>query len=350
MSRRPEEDVMTSPVQAPDPPSHPTLREQILELHGKLRRCSPPELLGLAPDADARSARAAFQALAKRFHPDSLGPADADLRDKAQAVLMEVSAAYDVVRAGLGSRPSAPSARPAAEERVAERRVATERPRARLVELPVVRLELPAERASLVAEHSAGPAPVPQRQPALAQIPLAQAPVAPPAAARTAAGEAAPAVAPRPRWREVEDAIEEAEQQLSRSESAAAIEALHAVLRLANERQRDRVRLLLARAYLYEPGKRRNALALLNEITREQPANAEALALLGSLYLREGLLGRAEAMLSRALVADPGHPTARATLREVRDTLNRRAQKKPRQSSPQSTWGGLVGRLLLMVR
>jgi tetratricopeptide (TPR) repeat protein len=294
---------------APDRSPLSSRRQQILELHDKLGHWGPYQLLGLVPEADARSARAAFCERAKLFHPDALGPSDADLRDKAQAIFMEISSAYDAVRAGLRCRPTPPIARP--------------------VPAPVPALERPSGNppaARVAAERTVAPAPVPEPKPA--------------------PRPAAPVVAQRPRWREVDDAIDEAEALLRQSEPAAAIEALHAVLRLATERQRGRVKLLLATAYLSEPGKRRNALVLLSEIAREQPSNAEALALLGSLYFREGLLGRAESTLARALAADPGHEQAGAALRAVRDALSRRAASKPRQSPS----GGLFGRLLLMVR
>ena len=51
---------------------------------------------------------------------------------------------------------------------------------------------------------------------------------------------------------------------------------------LADDEQRVRVRLLLAAAYVADPKKRRYALTLLSEIVREEPSNAEALALLGN--------------------------------------------------------------------
>ena len=51
-------------------------------------------------------------------------------------------------------------------------------------------------------------------------------------------------------------------------------------------------------------------------------------------------------MLARAVVADPGHLQARATLRVVRETVRQPAGSK----RPPTDWGGLVARLLSMAR
>ncbi len=50
---------------------------------------------------------------------------------------------------------------------------------------------------------------------------------------------------------------------MRRGEPDAAVDVLHGVLRLADAKERGRVRVLLAAAYVADPKKRRYALALL---------------------------------------------------------------------------------------
>lgn len=57
------------------------------------------ELLGVPPDADARTIRAAYFALAKKFHPDVYGKhRSAALRILAQEIFIQVNKAYDRLR------------------------------------------------------------------------------------------------------------------------------------------------------------------------------------------------------------------------------------------------------------
>ncbi len=95
----------------------PSRRQEILDLYDTLPRRSCSEVLGVAPHADAEAVRAAFRSLAKRFHPDALGAAEADVRDKAQAVFIGITHAYETVLAAApkaGARPAAsPQAPPA---------------------------------------------------------------------------------------------------------------------------------------------------------------------------------------------------------------------------------------------
>ena len=109
-----------------------------------------------------------------------------------------------------------------------------------------------------------------------------------------------------------------AEGSIARHEIEEAVSVLHDVLSQANDGQRRRIRLVLARAYVKDPRWQRYGLGLLNEMLGEKPNDADALATLGVLYHREGLLARAEATLLRALAADPGQVEARLHLRAVR--------------------------------
>ena len=63
---------------------------------------------------------------------------------------------------------------------------------------------------------------------------------------------------------------------------------------------------------------------LLSEMLRESPDDAEALAILGALYHREGLLARAEATLRRALGFRPRPPGGPKHLRAVSTALQKR--------------------------
>ncbi len=122
---------------------------------------------------------------------------------------------------------------------------------------------------------------------------------------------------------------------------------LHDVLSQANEGQRRRIRLVLARAYVKDQRWRRYGLGLLNELLGENPDDADALATLGVLYHREGLLARAEATLVKALSADSGQVEARLHLRAVRAA--RVGDRMPGRKEPPER-RGLVARMLSIGR
>lgn len=63
-----------------------------------MRGMDPFAVLGLEPGATAEDAGAAYRALAKRWHPDRGGGADAERR------MAELNVAYDVVRSGAWQR------------------------------------------------------------------------------------------------------------------------------------------------------------------------------------------------------------------------------------------------------
>ncbi len=291
---------MTTTVQTAASHPHSSRRQEILEWYDKLPRRNFSELLGVPRHADAQAARTAFRALVKRFHPDALGPAEADLRDKAQAVLMQITDAYETVLAE-------------ATPTEAERPVA--RPAPPAVVLPMADQPRPPAAAS-PEQRSASASPEQPR--------------------------ATTSVEPKPRRLRVQDAIEEAQAYMGRKEIDAAVDVLYEVVQLADDDQRGKIRLLLAAAYVADPKRRRNALTLLSDIVREEPSNAEALTLLGTLYSREGLLARAESTLARAVAADPRHAGARASLVAVRETVRQHAASKGRQTHG----GGLFARLL----
>jgi tetratricopeptide (TPR) repeat protein len=308
---------MTTTVQTAASHPHPSRRQEILEWYDKLPRRSFSELLGVPRHADAQAARTAFRALVKRFHPDGLGPAEADLRDKAQAVLMQITDAYETA---LAEATPTEAERPAA------------RPAPPAVVLPMADQPLPPVAAS-PQQRSATASPEPPRATASPEPPRATASPEPPRATTS--------VEPQPRRLRVQDAIEEAQAYMGRKELDAAVDVLYEVVQLADDDQRGKIRLLLATAYVADPKRRRNALTLLSDIVREEPSNVEALMLLGKLYSREGLLARAESTLARAVAADPRHAGARASLVAVRETVRQHAAK-----GRQTHGGGLFARLL----
>ena len=110
----------------------------------------------------------------------------------------------------------------------------------------------------------------------------------------------------------------------------------------AEGRLRERVRLVLARAYTKDARYKTYAVRLLREMLQDKPDDAEALVLQASLYRREALLARAESTLRRALASDPGHAEAKAQLRAV-SALRQRSV--PQLAQPTRT-SGLLARLL----
>ncbi len=268
--------------------AQPSRQQEILGWYDKLPRRSFSQLLGVAPNTDTQTDRTEFRALLKRFHPDALSPAAADVSDEAQTVLMHGNAEESIAadaQAAEGQLPVAPRPPPAAPPS------------------PEVTQSPPNARAQAAVESE-------------------------------------------PRGQRVQNAIESAQAYMGRKDIDAAVAVLYEVIQLADDGQRGEIRTLLATAYVADPKRRRDALTLLSDILRDEPSNAEALTLLGTLYLREGLLARAESTLVRAVAAAPGHTQALAKLLAVRASLHERSAPETRQ--PRG--GGLRARLPWMAR
>ncbi len=272
-------------------------RREILDLYASLARSSHAQFLGVPSGASPAKVREAFVALARRLHPDTLAPGDSDLRDQVQAIFIRLNDAYRT----LGG------------DHLAART---------------------AHRCPEPPRETAAPKVVPPPKPL----------VAPPPSAVVAAP---PPPDPEERRARVDEALRSAEASIARQDVEEAVSGLHDVLSLANAGQRRRIRLVLARAYVGDPRWRRYGLGLLNEILRETPDDADALATLGLLYRREGLPARAEATLLRALAADPGHSEAQSQLRAVRAA---REGDRPAGRNEAPERRGLVARLLSMRR
>jgi tetratricopeptide (TPR) repeat protein len=258
------------------------MRNEIVKRHAALARQGHAEVLGLEPHARGPEVKAAYLALARRFHPDRGASLERDLKDKLQAIFIRLNEAYR----SLQSAPPTP-------------------PRSRL---SVGASDRPASAAT--ASH---------------------------APARAARDEKAVA------RESVERAIALACDQLASGDPEAAITALHDVFLRADGRLRQRVRLLLARAYSSDPRWKTYAVRLLRELLHETPADAEALVLQAELYRREGLLARAEATLRRALSSDPESVEARALLSVV--SRARQGGSGPPAEKPRAG-GGFLARML----
>jgi tetratricopeptide (TPR) repeat protein len=264
-------------------------RQEILELHARLAGSSHAQVLGVPPGAGPATVREAFVALARRLHPDTLAPGDADLSDQLQAIFIRVNDAYRTLG---GDHPAARAAK----------------------------------RSPDPPREAAVPTVAPRPKPL----------VAPP-----------PPPDPEERRARVEEALRSAEASIARREVEEAVSELHDVLSQASGDQRRRIRLVLASAYVGDPRWRRYGLGLLTEMLGETPDDADALTTLGALYHREGLMARAEATLRRALASDPGHAEARIHLRAVTAALKRR--RAPEEAPPPER-RGLVARLLSIGR
>jgi tetratricopeptide (TPR) repeat protein len=145
----------------------------------------------------------------------------------------------------------------------------------------------------------------------------------------------------------VEEALQAAGGLMLQQQTEEAVSVLHEVLTQADAPQSRRIRLLLARAYAVDARWRRNAVTLLRELVEQNSNDAEALAALGGLYRRDGLLSRAESMFVRALAADPGLAEARQGMRSVRSALL--AKHTPSRTKP-APRRGLMSRLFLVTR
>jgi curved DNA-binding protein CbpA len=91
--KAPASPVPAAPTSAP--PDDDFRRE--LRARAEATRDSYYDLLGVAPDAPATAIAAAYFQLAKRWHPDRLGPEYADIRDLATKIFARMSEAHQVL-------------------------------------------------------------------------------------------------------------------------------------------------------------------------------------------------------------------------------------------------------------
>jgi curved DNA-binding protein CbpA len=223
------------------------------------------EVLGLSRSVGETEVKEAYFRLAKRFHPDvHHGTSLGDLNDQLEAVFIRLGEAYDVLRD--------PRRRADYEQRLG-------RPRPGLPSAPA------AQRVAEAASSTAAEKPTQTKT------------------ARAAAD-------PEPRLPLAEDAIAQATKLFEGERYWDAIQLLEPVLHAAQGRLRSRGRLLLARCYLKNPKWARRAEETLNQVTRDDPQEAEAWALLGGIYEGKGMRARALSMYRKTLELKPDHESA----------------------------------------
>ena len=270
-------------------------RLEILDAWEGLATRNHFEVLGLARNVGEVEVKEAYFRLAKRFHPDvHHGASLGDLREKLEAVFIRLGEAYDTLRdrgrrgdyeARLGrARPqafadAAGGAKPGPAAAEPERDKDED---ARMAEQSL-------HRAAKLLEHA--------------------------------------------KALEQEKPNEPEHQRLTFD----AIQLLEpAIERLGSSKQKLRAQTLLARGYSKNPKWLKRAEELLLTVTRAQPENAEAWALLGHIYSQRGIKSRALSMYKKALELKPDHEEA---LRFVAE--NGGAEPPPGEAEG----GGLLGRL-----
>ena len=81
------------PKPAPSSPDFGARRQEILERAAQIDKLTYFEMLGIAPETPTSQVQAVFLTLAKRWHPDRLGPELADVRDACSRVFSRLSEA-----------------------------------------------------------------------------------------------------------------------------------------------------------------------------------------------------------------------------------------------------------------
>jgi curved DNA-binding protein CbpA len=244
-------------------------RRDVLQVHEALASSSHFEILGVSETASEAEIKQAYFQKVKKSHPDQFrDPGFADIADRIEAVFLRVQGAYEVL--------SDPQSRQSYEA-VLKRRRAAENPPAR-----------PAE-----------------------------------AAAPSPAGATEGLIDTAENAWMAEEAIHRAERLIAEpSKVWGAIQLLQAVIpRIYGRKQRERARVLLAKAYIKNPNWVRRGEELLQKVIQEDPQNAEAHYALGLLYKESGMSSRAVNMFKKALELRPEHKQARAELNSLSGPL-----------------------------
>jgi curved DNA-binding protein CbpA len=273
-------------------------RREILDAWEGLATRNHFEVLGLARNVGEVEVKEAYFRLAKRFHPDvHHGASLGDLREKLEAVFIRLGEAYDTLR-DRGRRGDY------------EARLGRARPQA-------------------LADAPGGATPAPAR------------PGEPAAAERDQDEEARMAEQSLHRAAKLLEHAKALEQEKPNEPEHQrltfdAIQLLEpAIERLGSSKQKLRAQTLLARGYSKNPKWLKRAEELLLTVTRAQPENAEAWALLGHIYAERGIKSRALSMYKKALELKPDHEES---IRFVAE--NGGAEPPPGEAEG----GGLLGR------
>ncbi|HVO13012.1 MAG TPA: DUF4388 domain-containing protein [Vicinamibacteria bacterium] len=247
-------------------------RREIVEAAAGIATRTHFEVLGVPRTANEAEIKEAYFRLARRFHPDVHHASSlSDLRDSLEAVFIRLGQAYDVLRD--------PRRRAQYEERLGPR---------------------PAPAAPVT----------PQPQPAQVPRPTDPAPPAAPTAAPAAAKAAKPPRDHEEDVRVAEDALRRAAKLFEKEKYWDAIQLLEPVADRTSGRLYSKMRTLLARCYLKNPKWSRRAEEALLEVTRRDPAAADAWGLLGGIYASKQMHNRALSMYRKALELDPEHAEA----------------------------------------
>lgn len=244
-------------------------RHEIIEAYERLAQQSHFEALGVPEGATEQEIKQGFFQKAKKFHPDQYrDPGFADLADRIEALFMRVGGAYEVLRD--------PQSRQSYEAVLRRRRGSDAPPRG------------PAAPTSTPGSPSAS---MEALRPADNLIDTAE-----------------------NAWM-AEEAIHRAERLIADTKTWDAIQLLQAVIpRIFGRKQRDRARVLLAKAYIKNPNWVRRGEELLQTVLQEDPLHAEAHFALGMLYKESGMSSRAVGMFKKALELRPEHKHAQAEL------------------------------------
>ena len=243
-------------------------RREILEAYDGLAHQSHFEILSVSEMATEAELKQAYFNKAKKFHPDQYrDPSLADIADRLEAVFLRIGAAYDVLRD--------PQSRQSYEAALRRRR-ATEHPGPR------------------AAAATPGLPPDPQAAAELNENLVI---------------DSAENV-----WM-AEEAIHRADRLVHDSKVWDAIQLLQAIIpKIYARKQRERARVLLAKAYIKNPNWLRRGEELLQTVIQEDPENAEAHFALGMLYKESGMSSRAVNMFKKALELKPEHKQAQVAL------------------------------------
>jgi hypothetical protein len=249
-------------------------RAEIIDTFQRLPFRNHFEVLGVSPSSSDAEVKAAYHQLVKRFHPDvHHDPTLADLKHKLQAIFVRLGLAYKA-----------------------------------LVDAP--------SRGRYAASFTCAVRPVPKVA-TPEQVDRTE-PAAAPAAAAAAPSEATPAlsapVAARVETRAVlpEESLRNAQQYFEHGHYWDAIQTIEEVLPAMQGRLRARARLLLAQAYLKNPKWTKSAEQELKNVLADDPSNADAYFLLGTIYKQGGLAQRSTNMFRKALELNPRHKGASA--------------------------------------
>lgn len=228
---------------------------QVLEAWSSLEHKSHHEVLGVAPNASTAAVHAAWIRLARQFHPDARHePGLHDLHDKLVAIFARVNEAHRALTA-------------------------------------------------VPARSTPRPAPAPAAPPPAAEP---TAPPAPPAASPAAADPA-----------QAEATLARAQQALEAGRAREARTLLAELYDRLSGRQRRRARVLRAQALLKDPDDPRAAEEELKAAIAEDPTNADAYFVLGTIYKASGAHVLAASQFRKVLALRPRHAAAIVALAET---------------------------------